>query len=49
MLLQVAIKIVSKDKAHQNFITKFLPREIENLKSVQHKNVVCQTLATCCC
>lgn len=37
---QVAIKIVMKKKAPQDYITKFLPREISVMKQLSHPNIV---------
>lgn len=38
---QVAIKVVNKQAVAQEFVTKFLPRELENHSQLQpHKNVV---------
>ncbi|KAJ7328127.1 hypothetical protein OS493_025531 [Desmophyllum pertusum] len=37
---QVAIKIVMKKKAPQDYITKFLPREISVMKQLSHPNII---------
>lgn len=37
---QVAIKIVTKRKAPDDYLTKFLPREIQVMKHLDHPNVV---------
>ena len=37
---QVAIKIVTKKKAPDDYLTKFLPREIQVMKQLDHPNVV---------
>ncbi|XP_013929428.1 PREDICTED: testis-specific serine/threonine-protein kinase 4 [Thamnophis sirtalis] len=36
----VAIKIISKKKASEDYLTKFLPREIQVMKSLRHKYVI---------
>ncbi|XP_041038491.1 testis-specific serine/threonine-protein kinase 4-like [Carcharodon carcharias] len=36
----VAIKVVLKEKAEAEFLTKFLPREIQVWKSLKHPNIV---------
>lgn len=36
----IAIKIICKKKAPEDFLTKFLPREIKVLKKIQHSNVL---------
>lgn len=36
----VAIKIICKKKAPEDFLTKFLPREIKVLKKIHHNNVL---------
>jgi len=36
----VAIKIICKKKAPEDFLTKFLPREIRVLKKIRHSNVL---------
>lgn len=36
----VAIKIISKMKAPKEYLTKFLPREIEVVKKLQHENII---------
>lgn len=36
----VAIKIITKKKAPEDFLTKFLPREIRVLKKIRHVNVI---------
>ncbi|KAJ8041191.1 Testis-specific serine/threonine-protein kinase 4 [Holothuria leucospilota] len=38
---KVAIKIVSKKKAPDDYISKFLPREIQVVKFLKHPNLVC--------
>lgn len=38
---KVAIKIVSKKKAPDDYISKFLPREIQVVKLLKHPNLVC--------
>lgn len=37
---QVAIKIILKKKAPQDYITKFLPREISVMKQLSHPNII---------
>ena len=37
---QVAIKVIDKKSAPKDVITKFLPREIHALKTIDHENVV---------
>ncbi|PFX32489.1 testis-specific serine/threonine-protein kinase 3-like [Stylophora pistillata] len=37
---QVAIKIIMKKKAPQDYITKFLPREITVMKRLKHPNII---------
>ncbi|KXJ09929.1 testis-specific serine/threonine-protein kinase 1 [Exaiptasia diaphana] len=37
---EVAIKIICKKKAPEDFLTKFLPREIKVLKKIRHNNVL---------
>lgn len=37
---QVAIKIILKKKAPQDYITKFLPREISVMKQIKHPNII---------
>ncbi len=37
---QVAVKMISKKSAPKDYFTKFLPREVDVLKSVEHENVV---------
>lgn len=37
---QVAIKIIIKKKAPQDYITKFLPREIAVMKKLKHPNII---------
>lgn len=37
---EVAIKIICKKKAPEDFLTKFLPREIRVLKKIRHNNVL---------
>ena len=37
---QVAIKIIIKKKAPQDYITKFLPREIAVMKQLDHPNII---------
>ncbi|EDO33625.1 predicted protein [Nematostella vectensis] len=37
---QVAVKIVTKKKAPDDYLTKFLPREIQVMKHLNHSNVV---------
>ncbi|KAK3726879.1 hypothetical protein QZH41_005365 [Actinostola sp. cb2023] len=37
---QVAVKIVTKKKAPDDYLTKFLPREIQVMKHLRHDNVV---------
>lgn len=36
----VAIKIISKKKASEDYLTKFLPREIQVMKTLRHKYLV---------
>ncbi|UYV61843.1 TSSK4 [Cordylochernes scorpioides] len=36
----VAVKVVSKQKAPPDFLEKFLPREIEIIKILQHPNII---------
>ncbi|XP_009565055.1 testis-specific serine/threonine-protein kinase 2 [Cuculus canorus] len=36
----VAIKIIDKNKAPQDFLKKFLPRELEALTSLQHPSII---------
>lgn len=36
----VAIKIITKKKAPEDFLSKFLPREIRVLKKIRHTNVI---------
>ncbi|XP_046851933.1 testis-specific serine/threonine-protein kinase 3-like [Xenia sp. Carnegie-2017] len=38
---RVAIKIVSKRRAPDDYLTKFLPREIQVMKRLRHPNCVC--------
>ena len=38
--MEVAVKMVSKKSAPKDILTKFLPREIEALRKVEHKNTV---------
>ncbi|XP_071959364.1 testis-specific serine/threonine-protein kinase 4-like [Antedon mediterranea] len=38
---KVAIKIVSKRKAPDDYLTKFLPREVQVVKLLKHPNLVC--------
>ena len=38
---RVAIKIVSKRRAPEDYLTKFLPREIQVMKRLRHTNCVC--------
>ncbi|XP_070576328.1 testis-specific serine/threonine-protein kinase 4-like [Ptychodera flava] len=38
---KVAIKIVSKRKAPEDYLAKFLPREIEVIKHLKHPNLIC--------
>eukprot|EP00912_Choanoflagellata_sp_UC4_P001631 UC4_evm4s1043 len=38
--IDVAIKIISLKKAPESFIKKFLPRELEAIRSLKHKNIV---------
>ncbi|XP_022084010.1 testis-specific serine/threonine-protein kinase 4-like [Acanthaster planci] len=38
---KVAIKIVSKRKAPEDYLRKFLPREIQVVKILKHPNLVC--------
>ena len=38
--LQVAVKIVSKKSAPKDYLTKFLPREIQCMHKLRHKHVV---------
>ena len=37
---RVAIKIISKKKAPEDYLTKFLPREIQVLKRLRHPNCI---------
>ncbi|XP_064641201.1 testis-specific serine/threonine-protein kinase 4-like [Lineus longissimus] len=37
----VAIKIISKKKAPQDFLDKFLPRELEIVKTMKHPSLIC--------
>ena len=37
---QVAIKVILKKKAPQDYITKFLPREISVMKQLSHPNII---------
>lgn len=37
---QVAIKIILKKKAPEDYITKFLPREISVMKKIKHPNII---------
>lgn len=37
---QVAIKIILKKKAPEDYITKFLPREISVMKQLRHPNII---------
>lgn len=37
---RVAIKIISKKKAPEDYLTKFLPREIQVLKRLRHSNCI---------
>lgn len=37
---QVAIKIITKKKAPQDYLTKFLPREISVMKQLNHPNII---------
>ena len=37
---KVAIKIISKKKAPQEFIVKFLPREIDIVRNLSHRNLI---------
>ena len=37
---QIAIKIIDKREASQDFLTKFLPREISALRRLNHPNVI---------
>ena len=36
----IAVKIINKKKSPKDILTKFLPREIETLKAIEHENVV---------
>ena len=36
----VAIKIVSKEKAPKDYLTKFLPREIKTIGNLNHENII---------
>ncbi|XP_077982380.1 testis-specific serine/threonine-protein kinase 4-like [Glandiceps talaboti] len=38
---KVAVKIVSKRKAPEDYLAKFLPREIEVIKHLKHPNLIC--------
>ena len=38
---KVAVKMVSKKKAPEDYLTKFLPREIEVVKILKHPNLIC--------
>uniref|UniRef100_A0A8D0HS35 non-specific serine/threonine protein kinase n=1 Tax=Sphenodon punctatus TaxID=8508 RepID=A0A8D0HS35_SPHPU len=44
----VAIKIISKKKASEDYLNKFLPREIQVMKSLRHKHLIAfyQTIET---
>ena len=37
---KVALKIINKRKAPKDFLNRFLPRELEVLKSLRHPNVI---------
>ncbi|NXY45609.1 TSSK1 kinase, partial [Ceuthmochares aereus] len=37
---QVAIKIIDKNKAPQEFLKKFMPRELEALTTLQHPSII---------
>ncbi|XP_067389215.1 testis-specific serine/threonine-protein kinase 4 [Emydura macquarii macquarii] len=37
---KVAVKIISKKKASEDYLTKFLPREIQVMRGLHHKHVV---------
>lgn len=35
-----AVKIIDRQKARKDYLTKFLPRELEIIKRIKHKNVI---------
>ena len=37
---QVAVKIINRKRAPKEFLGKFLPREIESLRAVNHENII---------
>ena len=39
-LLQIAIKIIQKDRATKEFLEKFLPREMRALQRLQHPSIL---------
>ncbi|XP_002742407.1 testis-specific serine/threonine-protein kinase 4-like [Saccoglossus kowalevskii] len=39
--IKVAVKIVSKKKAPEDYLVKFLPREIDVIKNLKHPNLIC--------
>ena len=38
--LQIAIKILNKKAASDEYLTKFLPREIDIIRMLNHKNII---------
>ncbi|XP_043944961.1 testis-specific serine/threonine-protein kinase 4-like [Protopterus annectens] len=36
----VAVKIISKKQVSQNYLRKFLPRELQVMKTLRHKNII---------
>lgn len=50
---KLAVKVISRSSASYDFLTRFLPRELEILTSVEHENIirvreVCDTAAHIC-
>lgn len=41
LLRNVAVKIIDKEKLSDRTLTKFLKREVETMRQVDHKNVIC--------
>ena len=38
--IKCAIKVINKRKAPKDFLQRFLPRELEILKTIKHPNVI---------
>jgi serine kinase len=37
---EFAVKIIDRDKAPADFVSKFLPRELEIIRTLDHPNIV---------